>query len=437
MPSQFSTLYVCSKCDAQFSKWQGRCQECGAWGTLTEQVVNKKSANWRKETPTLSPATVINFSDVRGQEAPRLKTNINEFDRALGNGIVLGSLTLLGGDPGIGKSTLLLQVADSLINGKVLYISGEESAEQIKLRLDRLKLKATNLQFLPETNIEIITATIAGLKPILAIIDSIQTMSSSAVSSEAGSVSQTKAGTAKLMEAAKQNNIPILIIGHVTKEGKVAGPKTLEHLVDAVLYLEGDKHHGFRILRSVKNRFGSTDEVGIFDMQEGGLVEVKNPSEAFLKNRIKQAPGSVVTCVMEGARPILVEVQALVSRTSFGYPQRRAVGFDVNRLQQLIAVLIKRCGLQLQTFDIHFNVVGGLQIKEPAADLAVATAIVSALKNKSLPNVAVFGEVGLAGEVRPVTKTEQRTKEAQKMGFQKVIAPPSIKNLEEMVKIFQ
>lgn len=429
---KLQTIYICSKCDAQFPKWQGRCQECGAWGTLQSQVVNKKI----KEQPTLAAATVINFAEVRGQEAPRLKTNIGEFDRALGGGIVLGSLTLLGGDPGVGKSTLLLQVADSLTNGKTLYISGEESAEQIKMRLDRLKLKAANLQFLPETNIEIINATIAGLKPILAIVDSIQTMSSDAVASEAGSVSQTKACTAKLMETAKQNNIPVLIIGHVTKEGKVAGPRTLEHLVDAVLYLEGDKHHGFRILRSVKNRFGSTDEVGIFDMQEGGLVEVKNPSEAFLKNRMKQSPGSVVTCVMEGTRPILVEVQALVSRTSFGYPQRRAVGFDINRLQQLIAVLIKRCGLQLQTFDIHFNVVGGLQIKEPAADLAVATAIVSALKNKSLPNVAVFGEVGLAGEVRPVTKTEQRAKEAKKMGFQKVISPPGIKNLEEMVKLF-
>ncbi len=430
---RIETLYVCSNCDAQFPKWQGRCPECGSWGTLQPQTVAKKI----KEKPTVPPGQVIDFAQIDGKEIPRLKTEIYEFDRVLGGGIVPGSLTLVGGDPGIGKSTLLLQMATLIKTGKVLYISGEESAEQIKLRINRLKLKTDNLQFLPEIDIETIISTIANLKPALVVVDSIQTITSDYLPAEAGGVTQTKAATAKLMEIAKQTNIPIFIIGHVTKEGLMAGPKSLEHLVDTVLYLEGDKHHGFRILRSVKNRFGSTNEIGIFDMQESGLVEVKNPSEAFLKNRIKQAPGSVVTCIMEGTRPILVEVQALVSRTSFGYPQRRAVGFDINRLQQLIAVLIKRCGLQLQTFDIHFNVVGGLQIKEPAADLAVATAIVSALKNKSLPNVAVFGEVGLAGEVRPVTKTEQRTKEAEKMGFQKVIAPPIIKNLDEMVKLFQ
>lgn len=426
------TVYVCSKCDAQFPKWQGRCPECGNWGTVSQQTITKKPEN----KITAAPAQLIDFSEIEGRELPRIKTGINEFDRVLGGGIVPGSLTLVGGDPGVGKSTLLIQIASLINQGKVLYISGEESAEQIKLRINRLKLKTDNLQFLPETNIETNIATLEANRPVMVVVDSIQTMVSDNVNAEAGNVTQTKACTVKLMASAKQTNIPIFIIGHVTKEGLVAGPKTLEHLVDTVLYLEGDRHHGFRILRSVKNRFGSTNEIGIFDMKETGLEEVKNPSEAFLKNRLKQAPGSIVTCIMEGTRPILVEVQALVSRTSFGYPQRRAVGFDLNRLQQLIAVLVKRCHLSLQTQDIHLNVVGGLQIKEPAADLAVATAIVSAAKNKSLPNVVVFGEVGLAGEVRPIPRPEQRAKEAEKMGFQKVIAPPSIKNLEEMVKIF-
>jgi DNA repair protein RadA/Sms len=401
-----------------------------------------------KDKKNSAPAgKTINFGNIIGQEVTRLKTGMDEFDRVLGGGLAPGGLILLGGEPGIGKSTLVLQIASALPT-KVLYVSGEESAEQVKLRFDRLKLQPRQLEFLEETNLETICATIEQIKPALAIVDSIQTIVSVEVAGTAGNPTQLKAACAKLTEIAKDTKVPIILIGHVTKEGSLGGPKTLEHIVDTVLYLEGDKFHQFRILRSVKNRFGSTAEAGIFEMTTLGLKEVKNPSEAFLSGRGEPVPGSIITCLIAGSRPILLEIQALVTRTNFGYPQRRASGFDLNRLQVLIAVLAKRTNLPLESYDIFLNVVGGLKADEPAADLAVVLAIASALKNKNLPpDLVAFGEVGLGGEVRPVAQMERRLSEAQKMGLKYAVLPPTkeilkssglkiahIKNVKEVVE---
>jgi DNA repair protein RadA/Sms len=395
---------------------------------------------------------VLNFNEVIGNDFARIKTGIGELDQVLGGGIVPGSLILLGGEPGIGKSTLVAQIATSVrsVRGRasnsesrpspdpdvILYVSGEESAEQIKMRLDRLALKTASLQFLGETNIDTIYATIEKIKPTLTIIDSIQTMATPELPSEAGSVNQVRACTIKLLGVAKKNNIPIFIIGHVTKEGQVAGPKTLEHLVDTVLYLEGDRFHAYRLLRTVKNRFGGTDEVGIFEMQSGGLREVKNPSAIFLEERDENIAGSAVTCVVEGSRPLLVEIQSLVSRTYFGYPQRRSAGFDLNRLQLLLAVLGKRAGMNLSAHDVHLNVAGGYKIQEPACDLAVILAVASAFKNKPLPrDTIIFGEVGLGSEVRATSQIEKRINEAEKMGFHEVLAPNFKQPIKNKIKI--
>lgn len=450
--------------------------ECGSWSTIKETGVVAAQIKNLKDKKVGAPAgKTINFGNIIGQEVSRLKTGLEEFDRVLGGGLAPGGLTLLGGEPGIGKSTLVLQIAAALSsdviasvakqsltstgsprpfgarddNKKiVLYVSGEESAEQIKLRFDRLKLKPRQLEFLGETNVETICATIEQVKPALAIVDSIQTLVSVDVSGPAGNPTQLKAACAKLTETAKNTHVPIIIIGHVTKEGSLGGPKTLEHIVDTVLYLEGDKFHQFRILRAVKNRFGSTAEAGIFEMTVLGLQEVKNPSAAFLSGRGEPVPGSIITCLIAGSRPILLEIQALVTRTNFGYPQRRASGFDLNRLQVLIAVLAKRTGLPLESYDVFLNVIGGLKADEPAADLAVVLAIASALKNKNLPpDLVAFGEVGLGGEVRPVAQMERRLMEAQKMGLKYAVLPPTkellkssglkiahIKNVKEIIE---
>jgi DNA repair protein RadA/Sms len=426
------TIYECSKCGAQTSKWAGRCLECGAWGTLQE--VMKSESQKIRASEKIPIGRVLNFNEVVGKDFARIKTGLGEFDQVLGGGIVPGSLVLLGGEPGIGKSTLVAQLAASI--GSALYVSGEESAEQIKMRLDRLALKINSLQFLGETNIDVICTTIQKLKPTLAIIDSIQTMATAELPSEAGSVNQVRACTVKLLEVAKKNNIPIFVIGHVTKEGQVAGPKTLEHLVDTVLYLEGDRFHAYRLLRTVKNRFGSTDEVGIFEMQSGGLAEVKNPSAIFLEERTEDIAGSVTTSVVEGSRPLLVEIQSLVSRSYFGYPQRRSAGFDLNRLQLLLAVLGKRAGMNLGTHDVHLNVAGGYKIQEPACDLAVILAVASAFKNKSLPrDMIIFGEVGLGGEVRAAANSEKRINEAEKMGFKEILAPNFKQPIKGQIKV--
>lgn len=431
-------IFICSKCGAQFLKWSGKCTECDAWGTVDKDDC---------EVQTSESVSAIDLSSVKAEQVLKIKTNIKEIDRVLGNGIVPGSLILLGGDPGIGKSTLALQMADKLKDKQVIYISGEESMQQIKLRMDRLGMLGNNLKFLPETEVSTIVSGLKKYKPAFAVIDSMQTIRFSQINSDPGSVSQVKAGVAELVNIARKLNIAILIIGHVTKEGVVAGPKTLEHLVDVVLYFEGDKYHYFRFLRATKNRFGSTNEIGVFEMGDKGLEQVKNPSESFLANRDLKISGSVVSSIIKGTRSFLIEVQSLVSQTSFGYAQRKSSGFDLNRLSVLVAVLTKRCNINLYNKDIHINVVGGLQANEPATDLSISLAIVSALKNKPIdPNTVIFGEVGLGGEIRPVPYMEKRIKEASNLGFKKVICPVNktiksdikitqVKNLSQVIKL--
>ena len=440
MTKQPQIIFTCSKCGTQFPKWIGRCSTCGAWGTVSEEIPN---AQFSISKVKIDKDQIMDFQKTAPPDFKRLTTNISEFDRVLGGGIVVGSLILLGGEPGIGKSTLVLQICDK-IRSPILYVSGEESASQIKMRIDRLGVDFSSLKFLGENNIEKIIAFAVEEKPSLLIIDSIQTLYSNELPSEAGSINQVRICTVKLLEIAKKFNIPILIIGHVTKDGSVAGPKSLEHLVDAVLYLEGSSKDDFRLLRSAKNRFGSTNELGVFSMTGEGLLEVKNPSELFLPQNQETSSGSVLTCIMEGSRPFLIEVQALATKTLFGYPQRKTAGFDLNRLQMLIAVLIKRANIPLLNQDVHLNVTGGLKINETGADLAVCLAIISSLKDKIIkPDTLIIGEVGLGGEIRPVYQMEKRIEEAQKMNFKNIIVPVfktekkdliMVKNLEEATK---
>jgi len=431
MPKKQYTIFTCSKCGAQTPKWTGRCLECGAWGTMSEEINDVKQ---NQPKIKVDKSQIIDLTKANIKTYQRLQSNISEFDRVLGDGIVLGSLNLLGGEPGIGKSTLVLQICEK-INSSILYVSGEESGAQIKIRIDRLNLKLNDLKFLAENNLEKIIAFILQQKPGLVILDSIQTMYSNELPSEAGSVNQVRICTVKLLEIAKKYNIPIIIIGHVTKDGQVAGPKSLEHLVDCVLYLEGSKTDNYRLLRCTKNRFGSTNELGIFDMTSLGLKEVKNPSELFLPQTQQTVSGSAITCIMEGSRPFLIEIQALVSKTLFGYPQRKTAGYDQNRLQMLIAVLIKRSQIPLINQDVHLNITGGLKITETGADLGVCLAIYSSLKDKIIPsNTIIIGEVGLGGEIRPVYQMNKRIEEAQKLQFKNIICPP-IKNQEANITI--
>lgn len=421
--AKMQQIFECTNCGAQYQKWAGRCLECGKWGTIPQDAVQKDakvatgtSASGAKH----ASAKIVSLSDIQPGDVKRILTGNHELDRVLGGGIVPGSFLLLGGEPGIGKSTLSLQIATAI--EKTLYISGEESVEQIKLRADRMPVQKPTLQLANETNVETIIATLLEHKPSLAIIDSIQTIFSDEIEGEAGNVSQVRACAVKLLEVAKSSGTAIILIGHVTKEGSVAGPRTLEHLVDTVLYLEGDRYHDIRILRAVKNRFGSTDEIGMFEMNSEGLAEVINPSERLLAERGENMPGSVVTCLIEGSRPLLVEIQALVNKTVFGYPVRKASGFDLNRLHVLIAVLQKRANLNLSQYDVHVNVVGGIVADEPGADLAVALAVASAYKDKALGNdLAVFGEVGLGGEIRSVRFLEKRVKECEQLGMKRVL----------------
>ncbi len=438
------TIFSCSKCGAQFPKWSGRCLDCGAWGSLNEDARPAPNKESLAGVPAAKP---ISFTDIGTGELKRIKTGIAEIDRVLGGGIVPGSLVLLGGEPGIGKSTLILQIAEAAPS--CLYISGEESASQVKARVDRLSIKNSRLRFLSEVNIETILATIAKEKPELAIIDSIQTMYSRDIPSEAGSVSQIRAGSAKLLEEAKRSGTAVFIVGHVTKEGLVAGPKTLEHLVDTVLYLETDAKGYFRLLRSHKNRFGSTNELGIFEMTSKGMKEVKNPSAVFLEDREAENIGSIITSTTIGSQTFFAEVQALVSKTVFGYPQRKSSGFDLNRLQVLLAVLTRKLDLPLGMQDVYLNIAGGFKIQDTSADLAVCLAIISALKNTPLSRQTLaFGEVGLAGEVRNIPQGEKMASEGKKMGFKKIIMPNNkaelsgakitkIKNLGELLIFFK
>lgn len=432
------TVFFCQNCGHEESKWLGQCPACKEWNTFVEEKVTVPKTGSALSSGTAggaAPQPVL-LTSVDTDDDERIRTGIGELDRVLGGGIVQGSLVLVGGDPGIGKSTLLLQVCQKLsaMGKKILYISGEESLKQIKLRADRMGTFSENLYLLCETNLELIRSSIERQKPDMAVIDSIQTMYNEEVSSAPGSVSQVRESTNVLLQLAKGLNIAIFIVGHVTKEGTVAGPRVLEHMVDTVLYFEGDRHVSYRILRGVKNRFGSTNEIGVFEMRREGLVEVENPSEYMLSGRPENASGSVVACAMEGTRPILMEIQALVCHSNFGMPRRTAAGLDYNRVNLLMAVLEKRAGLLLSSYDAYVNIAGGIRMNEPASDLGIVMAIASSYKNKPVPeDTIVFGEVGLSGEVRAVTMPEQRVAEAKKLGFKVCILPEvSRKSLKNM-----
>ena len=430
------TQYVCQSCGSTFLKWAGQCKGCGEWNTLVETVVEsrKASSTARSWMPLSQPQPL---PDIRAEQFKRLPVESGELSRVLGGGIVPGSVVLIGGDPGIGKSTLLLQVSARLaeVESPVLYVSGEESANQIKMRADRLGLQSPGLFVVSEVSLDQIMGHVEQLAPRLVVVDSIQAVSSEELESSAGSVSQVKACATALLRLAKANGVPIFLVGHVTKAGAIAGPRVLEHIVDAVLYLEGDRFHTYRLLRGVKNRFGSTHEVGVFEMSEQGMVEVTNPSQVFLAERLPDTAGSAIAVTMEGTRPLLVEIQALASTTSFGLPRRTANGVDFNRLLLLVAVLSKRVGLRLFDQDVFVNVVGGLRINEPASDLALALAIASSFQNVPLPaDLAAVGEVGLSGELRAASHLSRRLNEAAKLGFKRCIVPATHRRLGDVPK---
>lgn len=432
-----STVFFCQECGYESSKWMGQCPGCKAWNSFVEETVNQNivSSNGKKASAISSKEPAV-LSSVSLSKEDRVEIGIEELDRVLGGGIVPGSLSLVGGDPGIGKSTLLLQVCQRLAakGRKVLYISGEESLKQIKIRAMRIGEFTDSLLLLCETNLGVIEETIRKVAPEVVIIDSIQTMYNENVGAAPGSVSQVRESTGVFLQIAKGLGVSIFIVGHVTKEGTVAGPRVLEHMVDTVLYFEGDRHASYRILRGVKNRFGSTNEIGVFEMRQEGLVEVKNPSEFMLSGKPEGASGSVVACSMEGTRPVLIEIQALVCQSNFGIPRRQATGTDFNRLNLLMAVLEKRVGLQVSGCDAYVNIAGGMRLQEPALDLGIIMAIVSSYKNRAIDDkTVVFGEVGLSGEVRAVSMTEQRIQEAKKLGFTHCIVPCS--SLEGVAKM--
>jgi DNA repair protein RadA/Sms len=420
-----SVIFSCGSCDAQSQKWTGQCLECGAWGTMSAETAPTKTAAAAKAVAATKPAAITAFNDLASERERRIPTGITEADRVFGGGIVPGSVTLLGGEPGIGKSTLALMIASNLAASgkKTLYVSGEESASQIKMRAERLGVAQKNLFFLNETDVTVLAATITAEKPAFAVIDSVQMLRCDDVPAEAGAVGQVRAAAGRLVSLAKSSGIPLLLIGHVTKDGIVAGPKTLEHIVDTVLSFEGERTHPLRTLRSLKNRFGSTDEAGIFEMNDVGLAEIKNPSAYLLEARLEGVPGSAISCVMEGTRPVLVEIQALVQKTSFGYPSRKSSGVDQSRVDMLLAVLGRRAGLDFGQYDVFVNVVGGLKVKEPAADLAIALALASAFRHVALPpRLVAWGEVGLGGEIRPVPGHDRRLAETAALGMTDVVA---------------
>lgn len=410
MTKSKKTIYLCENCGNEFSQWSGRCTICGEWNTLKEVSFDLPIAK-----VTSSKIEVTNIKDVKISDKTRTKTGISEFDRVLGGGIVRGSIILLGGEPGIGKSTLMLELTKYI--EQILYISAEESLEQIKIRADRLKLNPSNLMLVSDGNIENLESTVAKIKPSIIIIDSIQTVYLPMYPSTPGSLVQVRECGIFLQRLAKKSGIPVFIVGHVTKEGSIAGPRILEHLVDAVLYLEGEKFHDSRILRGIKNRFGATNEVGIFSMQSEGLQEIKNPSSLFLDQRVDK-PGSIIGCTLEGTRPLLIEIQSIVTPTNFGFPKRTASGFDLNRLNLLAAVISKNTGVNLSNSDIYLNIVGGMKLREPALDLPVCVSMISSFKNKTLAKSSCFfGEVGLTGEIRRVTREQDRKKECQRLGY--------------------
>lgn len=427
------TVYFCQNCGHEETKWLGQCPACREWNTFVEEKVSVTQASTSK---TDREVKVLSLAEVEADDQERMTTGMQELDRVLGGGIVPGSLILVGGDPGIGKSTLLLQVCQKISKNKnVLYISGEESPAQIKLRANRMGAFNENLKILCETSLDIIRNVIENKRPELVIIDSIQTMYSEEVASAPGSVSQVREATNVFMQLAKGLGVTIFIVGHVTKEGTVAGPRVLEHMVDTVLYFEGDRHASYRILRGVKNRFGSTNEIGVFEMRQNGLVEVENPSEYMLSGKAENASGSVVACSIEGTRPMLIEIQALVCVSNFGMPRRTATGTDYNRVNLLMAVLEKRIGLHLGNCDAYVNIAGGIRMNEPAIDLGIVMAIISSYKNRPVDEkMIVFGEVGLSGEVRAVNMPEQRVAEARKLGFETCVMPEVSKDMVKNIK---
>ena len=428
MAKKISTVFVCNECGYESSKWLGKCPACNNWNTFVEEKAVQATTSKDRKKPQ---GEVVKLNKVEKKETTRVKTGVEELDRVLGGGFVNGSLTLLGGEPGIGKSTLILQICNSLaLNGKVLYVSGEESAEQIKLRADRLGIDNDNILFLSETDIDNVEVSLEKEEPRFVIIDSIQTMYSEEITSAPGSVSQVREITARIMKMCKQKEITTVIIGHVTKDGNIAGPRVLEHMVDTVLYLEGERYFTYRILRGVKNRFGSTNEIGMFEMEEKGLVEIKNPSSILISERDGNPAGSVIAVSLEGTRPLLIELQALTTFSVFGIPRRNANGIDYNRLTLLMAVLEKRANMQLGNQDVYLNIVGGIKVNEPALDLASILAVASSFKNISIKeDVVAIGEVGLTGEVRSVNMIDKRIKEAEKLGYKTCIIPESNKKL--------
>ncbi len=433
--AKVKSVYICSECGYESPKWFGKCPGCGEWNTMNEELPTSLPI---VKNNISSVNQVMSLDEIKEDVEKRISTGIGEFDRVLGGGIVAGSLVLISGDPGIGKSTILLQMCENLgKTNKILYVSGEESATQLKMRANRLGVYTQNLFILPQTDVGTIVEAIKSDKPDIVFIDSIQTMVYDEVGSSAGSVTQIRECTNIFMHTAKGLGIPIFVVGHVTKEGAIAGPKVLEHIVDTVLYFEGEKNYSYRILRSAKNRFGSTNEIGVFEMTSEGLKEVLNPSLMMISGRPKNTAGTCVACVMEGSRPILAEVQGLVCTTGFGTPRRMSTGFDYNRMNMLLAVLEKRVGYYFNNMDAYINVVGGLRLDEPAADLTVALALVSSLKDKPVgENVLAFGEVGLAGEIRAISNCEQRVSEALRLGFEKCIIPfHNYKALSKELKI--
>ncbi len=425
MKEKIKTVYICNNCGESFPRWMGKCSSCGEWNTMVQDEVREKKGRAPTRLSSETKTHILKDIDEKIKGHARLSTGIAELDRVFGGGIVIGSLMLLSGEPGAGKSTLLLQICDHISSGgKVLYVSGEESVRQIKLRANRLGIYGDNIILATETSIEDICALIEGTKPVLAVIDSIQTMQSETVNSSVGSVTQVKECTARLLHVAKSNEIPVFVVGHVNKDGAIAGPKVMEHTVDTVLYFEGDRTLPYRILRAAKNRYGSTNEIGLFDMTSDGLQEVTNPSLTLLEGRPGGIGGSCVVCTMEGSRPIFAEVQALVVKSNYPSPRRTTSGFDYNRANLLLAILEKRAGYPFGALDVYINVVGGLQIDETACDLAVAMAIISGLNDKPVDQSTIFiGEMGLGGEIRPVSHIEQRITEAARLGFTKIIMP--------------
>ncbi|MGL5641095.1 MAG: DNA repair protein RadA [Paraclostridium sp.] len=436
--AKIKTKYVCQECGYENSKWLGKCPECNKWNTFVEEIEERNSKS-NKEVFVIdkSSSRPLNINSIETIKEQRFSTCINELDRVLGGGVVKGSLVLVGGDPGIGKSTLLIQVASNVANSgkKVLYISGEESASQIKMRAQRLGIKSDNLYIFAENNLSIIEAHLEGINPDLIVVDSIQTVFSPEITSAPGTVSQIKEGTSRFMKISKKMGISTFVVGHVTKEGALAGPKVLEHMVDTVLYFEGERFNTYRLVRAVKNRFGSTNELGVFEMREVGLVELENPSKILIAEKPKDVAGSVIISTVEGTRPMLLELQALVSPTSFGIAKRTATGVDYNRVSLLMAVLEKRVGMQIQNQDVYINIVGGIKINEPSIDLGIIMAIASSFRNIPIDgNVAITGEVGLTGEIRAVSFIEKRIAECKKLGFTKIVIPKSSYEVVKDVK---